>query len=87
MAPHISKIAQQYSGKIKVYRVDIDEDENLAEFYDVEAVPTFIVFSNGHIVKTSVGMVGPARITADIDDVIYKSDLIKTAEKAAGKSL
>jgi thioredoxin 1 len=81
MAPSVRSIAAEYAGKIKVYRVDIDDDEDLADQYDVNAVPTFKVFVGGKPVKSSRGMVGRQRIAEDINEVMAKINL-QTAAKS-----
>ena len=72
MAPIIHSIALRYSGKIKCFRVDIDDDEGLADYLGIEAVPTIKVFSEGESVKTTVGMVDSAKISASLDELLNK---------------
>lgn len=55
MTPIIEKISQELDGKIKIGKVNVDENQGLAMEYGVMSIPTFIVFKNGEIVKTMVG--------------------------------
>jgi len=81
MAPIISDIALRYAGKVNVFRLDIDDDEDLADYLGINAVPTIKVFSGGHSIKTSVGLVGSDKISAVIDGLINKANMSKTAAK------
>lgn len=80
MAPIIHDIALRYSGKIKVFKVDIDDDEGLADYLGIEGVPTIKVFSGGESIKTSVGLVGSATISAFLDELLNKANRSKTGE-------
>ena len=55
LAPVIEQIAEQFDGKIKVGKVNVDEQMGLAMKYRVEAIPTLIYFKDGQIVKKTTG--------------------------------
>ena len=56
MAPVIDEIASQTTGKVKVGKVDIDENQTLARQFGIQAIPTLIIFKDGKQVETLVGM-------------------------------
>lgn len=56
IAPIIEDLAKELEGKVKVGKVNVDEQMGLAIRYTVEAIPTLIFFKNGEIVKKSVGL-------------------------------
>lgn len=57
MAPIVEKLAEETTGEnIKIGKIDVDENPNLASEYGIMSIPTFIVFENGEAVKTVVGM-------------------------------
>ena len=56
MAPVIDEIASQTTGKVKVGKVDIDENKDLARQFGIQAIPTLIIFKDGKQVETLVGM-------------------------------
>ena len=56
MSPIVEEIAKELEGKIKVYKVDTDEEQDLAIKYGIMSIPTFMVFKNGKVEKTAVGM-------------------------------
>lgn len=56
MSPVVEKLAKEMEGKAKVYKVDTDEEQNLAIKYGIMSIPTFIVFKNGEPVGKAIGM-------------------------------
>ena len=55
IAPTIEKISQEHSGKLLVGKVDIDENQNLAEQYNVRSIPTLMIFIDGEPKEVIVG--------------------------------
>lgn len=55
LAPKLEEIAGEYQGKLKVYKVDIDENQETPTQYGVRGVPTLILFKNGKQVDQIVG--------------------------------
>ena len=57
LAPTVAQIAEEYSGKIKVGKVNVDEEESLSREYGIVSIPTVILFKDGKPEKTSIGLV------------------------------
>lgn len=55
LAPVIAEIAEEYAGKVKVGKVNVDEQPNLANRYGIASIPTVMLFKNGEAVSTSLG--------------------------------
>ncbi len=55
IAPEVETIAEEYDGKIKVGKVNVDEEEELAIKYGVSSIPTLILFKDGAPVAKSIG--------------------------------
>jgi len=55
IAPILSEIAEEYEGKVKVGKVDIDSEMDLAVRYKIVSIPTIILFENGEVKEISVG--------------------------------
>ena len=62
LAPTVSEIAEKYAGKVKVCKVDIDENVPLAEKYGIEVIPTLIVFKGGKEQARKIGLISQAEI-------------------------
>ena len=56
LAPVIEEIASENEGKIKVGKVNVDENPDLARKYRAMSIPTVLVFKNGELTATSVGV-------------------------------
>ena len=55
LAPTIAEIAEEYSDKVKVCKINVDDAQRLALSFGMESIPTLMVFKNGKVVNTSVG--------------------------------
>ncbi len=64
LSPMIADIAKEYEGKVKVGKINIDEEQGLAMKYRVASIPTLVVFKGGEAVKRSVGAVPKSQIEA-----------------------
>ena len=56
MAPVVEEIANEVGEKAKVCKLNIDENKEIAEKYDVMSIPTFIIIKNGKVAATTVGV-------------------------------
>ena len=55
-APIIDEIAAETAGKVKVGKVNVDTDIELAQRYRIASIPTFLVFKNGELAEKAVGL-------------------------------
>ena len=58
MAPTIDVVAAEYAGKLKVGKVDVDANGNIAMRYNIRGIPTLLLFKGGQVVDQRVGAVG-----------------------------
>jgi thioredoxin 1 len=72
MLPILEELSKEYSDKIKIVKVDIEESMDLAKQYGIKSVPTMIVFVNGE--KTNTKIIG----------AINKQNLVKKLEEYLG---
>ena len=56
LAPTISEIAEETAGKVKVGKVNVDEEEELAIRFGIMSIPTVMVFKEGEVTATTVGV-------------------------------
>jgi thioredoxin 1 len=57
LAPIIDTIADEYVGRVKVAKLDIDDSPNTAQSYQIRGVPTLYVFKQGQVVAQQTGLV------------------------------
>ncbi len=56
IAPIIEELAEEFEGKIKVGKLNTDENPNIAMKYGIRAIPTVMLFKNGDVVDTRIGV-------------------------------
>lgn len=62
VGPVVEEIAEEYANKIKVGKVNVDEEPELAAAFGIESIPTLMVFKNGKAVNMAVGYRDKAQI-------------------------
>jgi thioredoxin 1 len=67
LAPTMDALADQYAGKIKFVKVNVDESPKLAQQFRVEAIPTLLFFKDGKLAETSVGLLTKADLIERLD--------------------
>ena len=67
VAPVVAEIAAEMAGKVKVCKVDVDENRELAMTYRIASIPTLMVFKGGQPVRTAVGARPKAAILAMLE--------------------
>ncbi|MCL6416138.1 thioredoxin TrxA [Aestuariirhabdus sp. Z084] len=70
IAPVLDEIAKEYEGKLKVCKINIDENEATAPKYGVRGIPTLMLFKAGNVEATKVGALSKSQLTAFIDSNI-----------------
>ncbi len=66
IAPLIEELAGQYDGKVKVGKVNVDENPETAQKYEVMNIPTLILFKDGEIAERFMGLVPKSKLEAAI---------------------
>lgn len=67
ISPILEEIAEEYGDRIKVAKLDIDENREVTERFNVRGIPTLILFKNGEAEAIKVGAVSKSQLTAFID--------------------
>lgn len=70
MAPIVSSVADEYVGKAKVCKLDVDKNGPTAQKYGINQIPTLIIFNNGREVKRMVGSRTKRQLSSEIDAVL-----------------
>lgn len=70
IAPIVDEIAKDYDGKIKVMKVDVDNERALAMKYGIQSIPTLILFKGGEVKDQIIGLVNKQTISAKVDNLV-----------------
>lgn len=67
IAPILDEIAEEYAGRLKVAKLNIDENPNTPPKYGIRGIPTLMLFKGGNVEATKVGAVSKSQLAAFID--------------------
>ena len=67
IAPVLEEIADEYSDRLRVAKLNIDENPDTPPRYGIRGIPTLMLFKNGNVESTKVGAVSKSQLTAFID--------------------
>jgi len=70
IAPTIEEIADDYVGKVKVGKLNVDQNQNTALQYGVRSIPTLLIMKSGEVVSQIVGAVPKENITKALDEIL-----------------
>jgi thioredoxin 1 len=67
MAPTVDAIADQYTGKVKVGKLNVDQNGGTAQRYNIRGIPTILLFKGGQVVEQRVGAIGKTDVEKMIE--------------------
>jgi thioredoxin 1 len=70
IAPILEEIASEYTGKVKVAKLNIDENPQTPPRYGIRGIPTLMLFKDGNVEATKVGALSKSQLTAFLDSNI-----------------
>ena len=67
IAPILEDVAKEYAGKLKIAKLNIDENQATPPKYGIRGIPTLMLFKNGNVEATKVGALSKSQLAAFID--------------------
>jgi thioredoxin 1 len=70
IAPILDELATQYEGKLRIAKINIDQNQKTPRDFGVRGIPTLMIFKNGKVEATQIGAVGKSQLAQMIDKTI-----------------
>ncbi|MFO7523873.1 MAG: thioredoxin [Ignavibacteriaceae bacterium] len=70
ITPIVEQIAEEYNGKLKVGKLDVDSNQESSIKYGVRSIPTLLIFKNGQVKETIIGAVAKQNILQKINSLL-----------------
>jgi thioredoxin 1 len=70
LGPVVDEISEDYDGRLKVTKMDIDQNPKTPAGYGIRNIPTLMLFKDGNLVATKVGLLSKSQLTSFIDSHI-----------------
>lgn len=70
VSPIVEELANDYAGKLKIGKCDVDANQSLAIKYGIRSIPTLLIFKNGEVVQQIIGALPKHSIKQKIDEVL-----------------
>jgi thioredoxin len=70
VAPVVEEVAKQYEGRVKVAKVDVDNNQRIASQLQIRSIPSLYIFKDGKVAGQIVGAVPKQQITKELDKVL-----------------
>lgn len=70
IAPSVAELANEYNGKVKVGKLDVDSNQDVASRYGIRSIPSLLIFKDGQVVEQIVGAVPKNHIKSKLDAVL-----------------
>jgi len=67
IAPHIEQMADEYEGRAKICKLDIDNNQEVASMYGIRSIPAVFFFKGGKVVDTIIGAVPKAKLVERLE--------------------
>ena len=70
IAPILEAVAKEYGGRLKVAKINVDENQSTPAKFGIRGIPTLMLFKNGNVEATKVGALSKSQLTAFLDSNI-----------------
>lgn len=67
LAPILESVVDDYAGKVKITKINVDENPETAPKFGIRGIPTLILFKNGEVLATKVGALSKSQLTDFLD--------------------
>ena len=69
LAPTLERLATEFTGRVKIVKVNVDREPQLASQFQVESIPTLVVIAQGEVIGQAAGLVGEADLRSALNQI------------------
>ena len=77
LAPKVEEVADAMVGSVKVCKMDVDSNQDLAVQFGVRSIPTLLIFKNGEVASTQIGAISKQQLEDFIASAVYKRCILR----------
>ena len=70
LAPVVDKLSEEFTGKLKFCKLNVDENQDTSSKYNVMSIPTLILFKNGEVVQQTVGALSEKALRSKLQELL-----------------
>lgn len=74
LAPAVAEIAEQFAGRAKVGKVDIEANREITGNFDIQAIPTIVILKDGRVIERFTGLRGSAELSAALERALGQGE-------------
>src|SRR3954465_2446826 len=83
IAPILDEIAKEYEGRLKIAKINVDQNQSVPAKFGIRGIPTLMLFKNGNVEATRVGALSKSQLTAFLDSNILPFYSVRVVEPPA----
>ena len=72
LIPTLQRISEENAGKIKIVKINIDENQEMAAKFKIRSIPTMLIFNKGEVEKRIVGSLRKQQIETILEEIFYR---------------
>lgn len=73
VSPIVEELAKEYAGKLKVLKLNVDDNPKTASKYGIMSIPSLLIFKKGEVAKTMIGAAGKENLKKGIEEILSAS--------------
>jgi thioredoxin 1 len=81
LAPIVDGLANEYAGKIKFYKLNVDESPKVSQKFQIQAIPALLFFKDGKLASTSVGLLSKTELAEKLDALVSTTNHLAVGGK------
>lgn len=73
IGPIVEEIAREYSGRVKVFKMNVDDSTETSAKYGIRGIPSLLIFREGDVIATKVGALSKSQLVTFLDENLHSS--------------